>query len=248
MELSGDPHHSSGKISTMTQNREVFLRDPLEFAILNEGRTTVLNPTTDAEWAVLHYELRNFVCEGEYREGLYRILSIYLDHLARPIQPAVWVSGFYGSGKSHLARMLEFLWRNVKFPDEATARGLAALPSDIHHLFQRLDEAGSQRGGLWSAAGQLSSTSGSIRLALLRIVSSRAGLPTEYPVTRFVIWLKQQGLYEAVKTQVEAKDKIFARELNATPAWPPRLLSCGRCCANSSRAARRLATTNCSAP
>jgi hypothetical protein len=184
----------------MTQNREVFLRDPLEFAILNEGRTTVLNPATDAEWAVLRYELRNFVCEGEYHEGLYRILSTYLDHLTRPIQPAVWVSGFYGSGKSHLVRMVEFLWRNVKFPDEATARGLTVLPADISHLFQRLDEAGSQRGGLWSAAGQLSSTSGSIRLALLRIVSSRAGLPTEYPVTRFVIWLKQQGLYEAVKT------------------------------------------------
>ena len=204
----------------MRRNRDVFLRDPIEFAILNDGKTTVLTPTTQEHWDVLRYELRNFVCEGEYREGLYRILSTYLEHLARPVQPAAWISGFYGSGKSHLVRALEFLWRNVTFPDGATARGLVDLPSDVAELFSALDEAGAHGGGLWSAGGNLSKTSGSIRLALLQILFENAGLPAKYPLAKFVIWLKQQGRYEALKRQIEESNESFAQALNALYVSP----------------------------
>ena len=36
------------------------------------------------------------------------------------------VSGFFGSGKSHLLKMLAHLWVNTEFEDGATARGLWA--------------------------------------------------------------------------------------------------------------------------
>ena len=41
------------------------------------------------------------MCDGQYAEGLVRILSTYLGHLDKTEQPGVWVSGFYGCGKSH---------------------------------------------------------------------------------------------------------------------------------------------------
>ena len=103
----------------MLLNRELFYRDPTSFAIPNDGVTEVFTPTTPQEWAVLRYELGAFVCEGEYRAGLERVLSSFLGHLGQPKQPAVWASGFYGSGKSHFVRVLQYLWQDLTFPDGA---------------------------------------------------------------------------------------------------------------------------------
>ena len=88
-------------------NRDVFVRNPLEVSIPNDGVAKIGEPKTPQEWDVLKFELTNFVCEGEYKRGLETILSTYLRQLDQPTQPAVWVSGFYGSGKSHLVRVLE---------------------------------------------------------------------------------------------------------------------------------------------
>ena len=111
--------------------RDVLSRDPLTTVIPNDGVTKVIQPQSENEWAVLRYELESFVCEGEYRQGLDRILSAFLANVSHPQQQAVWVSGFYGSGKSHLVRVLEYLWRDVEFPDGARARSLVTLPSDL---------------------------------------------------------------------------------------------------------------------
>ena len=197
----------------MLQNKDVFQKDPTQFTIPNDGVTKVLNPTTPQQWEVLRYELRNFVCEGEYREGLYRILSTYLEHLSAPEQPAAWVSGFYGSGKSHLVRVLEYLWRNVTFPDGVTARGLVDLPPDITELLQGLDEAGAGRGGLWSAAGTLGAGTASIRLAILRILFLSADLPPQYPLAKFVIWLKQKGYYAELDQAIASSGESLTQEL-----------------------------------
>lgn len=198
----------------MLTNRMVFAKDPLTTTIPNDGVSKVLEPGNEQEWAVLRYELTSFVCGGEYRAGLDRLLSTYLGNLGGTTQPAVWISGFFGSGKSHLVRTLEFLWRDVEFPDGARARGLVSLPDDIMAHFQELTIAGKREGGLWSAAGTLGAAAGeSIRLALLAILFRSAGLPEQYPAARFVLWLKQNGYYEAVKNGVEAAQKSFEGEL-----------------------------------
>lgn len=196
------------------KNRELFLVDPTTFTIPNEGVTKIYEPHTEKEWAVLRYELSRFVCDGEYRKGLDRVLSTFLTNLSNPEQPAVWVSGFYGSGKSHFVRVLEYLWRDVEFPDGARARGLAKLPTEITDALKELTTAGRRAGGLWSAAGTLGAAAGdSVRLALLAIAFRCAGLPDRYPLARFVIWLKQDGYYDAVKAGVEDRGKEFDREL-----------------------------------
>jgi len=205
----------------MTKNRDVFFVDPTTYAIPNNGVAKVIDPRTDEEWAVLRYELSNFVCEGEYYRGLELILSTYLTHLSREEQPAVWISGFYGSGKSHFARVLEYLWRDTVFPEGAKARNLVNLPQDILDLLVELTTVGKREGGLWSAAGTLGAGAGnSARLALLSILFRSAGLPEQYAPARFVVWLKQNGFYEDVRVEIERSGKNFLRELNSMYVSP----------------------------
>ncbi|MEI6046386.1 MAG: BREX system P-loop protein BrxC, partial [Chloroflexota bacterium] len=197
-----------------TTNREVFQQDPTKTTIPNDGVAKVLDPRTPEEWKVLRYELESFVCDGEYRRGMERILSTYLGHLDKQSQPAAWISGFYGSGKSHFVRVLEYLWRDVTFDGGATARGLTHLPHDLKDYLTELSTAGRREGGLWSAAGKLSSgPENSVRLTMLSILFRSAGLPDQYPAARFVLWLKQNGYYEAVKAGVEAAGKNLDTEL-----------------------------------
>src|SRR5204863_469736 len=92
--------------------------DLLDDAVLADFKQTA------AELDTLRYELTNFVCDGQYADGLVRILSTYLGHLDKSEQPGVWVSGFFGSGKSHLVKMAQHLWTDFEFPDGARARGL----------------------------------------------------------------------------------------------------------------------------
>lgn len=198
----------------MLLNRDVFLVDPTTRSIPNDGVAKVADPRTPEEWAVLRYELSSFVCDGAYQQGMEAVLSSFLTNLVQTTQPAVWVYGFYGSGKSHFVRVLEYLWRDVQFGDGATARGLANLPTEVNDLLKELVTRGKQTGGLWSAAGTLSAGTGSVRLSLLAILFGSAGLPEQYPAARFVLWLKREGLYETVRAGVEGRGRDFGKELN----------------------------------
>ncbi len=199
----------------MTTNREVFLEDPTTSVIPNDGVAKVVEPRTAEEFRALEYELRTFVCDGQYGAGLKLILQTFLSHLDQPTQPAGWVSGFYGSGKSHLVRVLEYLWRDVTLPSGQSSRSLVRnLPTDISDLLVELTNRARQAGGLWSAAGTLGAGAGdSIRLALLGVVFRAAGLPEQYPAARLIIWLKQNGFYEPVLADIGSKGKDFAHEL-----------------------------------
>src|SRR5215208_1054036 len=116
MELPCNPCHRPREISMTLTNRYLFYRDPTGTKIPNDGVAKVLRPETPQQWDVLEWELKSFVCDGEYARGLERILDSFLANLDQAQQPAVWVSGFYGSGKSHLLRVLEYLWRDTTLP------------------------------------------------------------------------------------------------------------------------------------
>jgi hypothetical protein len=195
-------------------NREVFATDPTTFRIPNNGVARVGVPGSAQEWETLRWELQSFVCEGEYRSGLERILSTYLSRLGKEQQPAVWVSGFFGSGKSHLVRVLDAVWRDLAFPDGASARGLVNLPADIKPHLAELSTAGKREGGLWSAAGTLSAGVGSsVRLAVLALVFRAAGLPEKYAQARFVLWLKAEGHHAAVERELKTAGRSLSNEL-----------------------------------
>src|SRR5690554_3134443 len=134
------------------KNREIYVHDPNTHELLNNGVAVVKDTASAEELRTLHYELSTFVCDGQYEKGLLRILDSYLRNLDKPEQPAVWVSGFYGSGKSHLVKMLRALWVDTEFADGSTARGLAKLPDSISDALRELSTAGRRLGGLHAAA------------------------------------------------------------------------------------------------
>jgi len=191
-------------------NREVFAKDPLTWRLLNEGVSS--NNATDED--TLRYELETFVCEGEYRTGLSRILQGYLDCLGKE-QKAAWVSGFYGSGKSHLVKVLRYLWTDFKFRDGEHARNVCTLPTEIQELLKELSTRGKQGAGLHSAGGTLKAGVGSVRLRLLGIILQSAGLPEKLSVARLVMDLRDDGKLEAIRRGVENAgkdpDKEFAK-------------------------------------
>ena len=198
------------------RNREVYERDPDGISLLNNGVAAMTDAATDDERRTLRFELEHFVCEGQYRSGLVRILESYLGRQGQPEQPAAWISGFFGSGKSHLAKMLRFLWTDYTFPEDgASARGLARLPPDIAELFRELSTLGRRGDGLHAAAGTPGAgAGGSVRLALLGIVFKSAGLPESFPQARFSLWLKRNGIYDQFRAEVEVAGRSLRSELS----------------------------------
>ena len=128
---------SNSTLPLSPKNRDLFVKDPLTWTIANEGVSS--NNVEDLD--TLRYELTTFVCEGEYRTGLAKILQGYLDNLGKE-QKAAWVSGFYGSGKSHLVKVARYLWTDSTLPGGHTARTLASLPDDIRDLLRELSTRG----------------------------------------------------------------------------------------------------------
>ena len=127
----------------MTTNKEVFQTDPTSRKLLNEGvSSNNLDSSDSKQLDTLRYELETFVCEGQYHQGIERILTSFLTSFGRGDTPGTWVSGFFGSGKSHMVKILRFLWEDFKFPDGASARGLANLPEDIAAHLKELDNLG----------------------------------------------------------------------------------------------------------
>jgi len=196
-------------------NRDIYQKDPATRKLVNEGVASVNDEKTSQALAVLRYELETFVCDGQYEKGMLHILETYLKNIDQAQQPAVWVSGFYGSGKSHLVKMLRALWVDTIFEDGATARGIANLPQGITDNFKELSTQAKRHGGLHAASGTLGAgASGSVRLALLRIIFKSAGLPEQYPVARFVMWLKYEGIYDQVRSHVEQNGFDWDEELD----------------------------------
>ena len=103
---------------------ETLDRDPRTAHLANDGQARIADAADARAADELRAELETFVCEGQFADALQRILDRYLAHLGRARQQSAWVSGFFGSGKSHLLKMLTHLWVNTRFPDGAAARAL----------------------------------------------------------------------------------------------------------------------------
>ena len=82
-------------------------------------------------------------------------------------------------------------------------------------LLKELSTQARRHGGLHAASGTLSSgAGGSVRLALLGILFKSVGLPEKYPVARFVMWLKSEGLFDNLKKNIEAAGNNWQEELD----------------------------------
>ena len=196
-------------------NRDIYNKAPKENRLVNNGVAEVSEDHSAAAQDILRYELETFVCDGQYEKGLETILDKFLVNLdAGTEQPGVWISGFYGSGKSHLAKMLRTLWTDYQFADGATARSLAKLPTGVFEHLKELSTQGKRHGTLHAAAGKLGAGAGDkVRLALLGIVFKSKGLPEQYNQAQLVLWMSREGLLPTVEAELKAAGRSLAQEL-----------------------------------
>lgn len=198
------------------KNREVFDKDIDAFSLENQGVAKVDEALDEQQRQTLRFELETFVCKGHYEEGLHRILESFADTLRKKHEaPPAWVSGFFGSGKSHLVKMARALWTNVPFADGRTPRDIARLPASVADTLKELDTLARQRKTeLRAASGTLSQGEGdSIRKAVLSIVFKAMGLPPKYDEARALLWLRNEGIEEEVRASLSKKKRELEREL-----------------------------------
>ena len=195
--------------------KDILQRDP-NAQLVNQGQARIADRMDEKVLQELKGELASFVCEGQFADGMERIISSFLGNLGQTSQKAAWVSGFYGSGKSHFLKMLAHLWQDTEFPDGSTARSLVpSIPEELRNLLRELDTAGRRAGGLLAAAGSLPSGAiGDVRLTILGVLFRAVGLPSLYPQARFCLWLYDQGYFDRVKMSVESTGRSWEKELN----------------------------------
>ena len=195
---------------------ELLDRDPRGARLANNGQARIGGDDERAR-AVLREELSTFVCDGRFGDALQRVLDRYLANLGSARQDGAWVSGFFGSGKSHLLKMAAHLWENTAFPDGATARGLvgSSLPGDVHASLRELDTQATRAGRApVAAAGTLLGGNDWVRRTVLEILLRACGWPDQYAQARFCFWLRDEGALDAVRAAVEGTGRDWLRELN----------------------------------
>ena len=203
----------------MLKIHELLDRDPRVSALANKGQARIgdaADPALDGEDRA---ELEFFVCDGRFSDGLQRILERFLADLGGKRQEAAWVSGFFGSGKSHLLKMLAHLWANRAFGDGATARSLVpgGLPPEIRAALTELDTRARRIGKPpLAAAGTLLGGNERVRSAVLSILLRARGLPSGIPQARFTFWLQDEGILDQVRDAVEHGEdpRDWRKELN----------------------------------
>lgn len=198
------------------KNRDVFEKNIDTFSLENQGVAKVDEAMDAQQQQTLRFELETFVCKGHYEEGLKLILESYVDTLRRSAEsPAAWVSGFFGSGKSHLVKMLRALWTNTPFADHHTPRDIARLPASVADALTELDTLARQKKTrLLAASGTLSQGgSDSIRKAVLAIVFKACGLPSNYAEASALLWLRSEGIEDTVRKALAKNDRTLEHEL-----------------------------------
>jgi hypothetical protein len=193
-------------------NRDVFATPPDDYILANQGVSKVSFPPSAEAMATLRSELSTFVCDGAYAEGLGRILEAFVATAGRGGDaPAVWISGFFGSGKSHLAAMLAALWTNLRFDDGAAAEGLVQhIPADVRSGLKELRAAAQRMGGVLAAGDTLGHGSGDPAEATLGIILRAVGLPTDVRAAQVAFWLAREGILNEVRNGLGS---LFEQEI-----------------------------------
>ena len=193
-------------------NRDVFQESPETYRIPNDGvAKIVFPPAAGSPTQTLKDELRTFITDGEFGRGLLRILESFRSGLGQGSQKAAWISGFYGSGKSHLAKMLCALWTDRPFDDGARPGTLIPEPpAELTAELRALRAAADRAGGLHAAGGTMGGGADDPKLATLGIVLQSVGLPIDFRAARVAFWLADEGILDAVRARLgEAFDSAI---------------------------------------
>lgn len=189
---------------------DVLDRDPRGNRLFNNGQARIGSSEDETR-----EELKHFVCDGRYADGIVRIVESFIKDIGKSSQQAGWVSGFYGSGKSHLIKMLTFLWENRAFADGIRPIQLVPeLPDAVRSALKELEGEVTRTGGAFAAAGSMLSYQGERpRHAVLSIILKAAGLPGDYGRARFMLFLKDRGIEADVRASIAQRGGTLEEEI-----------------------------------
>ena len=223
-------------------NRETFHTDPSKYRLANQGVAKTSFPPTPEALETLRGELSTFVCDGAYANGLARILEAFLGSVSHGSSaPAVWISGFYGSGKSHLASMLAALWTNLQFPDGATAEGLVHhLPPEVGAPLKEFRIAAQRARGVVAAGDTLGTGPSDPVEATLGIVLRAVGLPSDLRAAQVAFWLADLGILDSVRASLRSTFDTDIRNFILSPRFGAAVLAAKPDLAGSARELRNL--------
>lgn len=197
---------------------DVLDRDPRFIRLPNDGQARITGTMDERAKEELRAELETFVCKGQFSDATQRILDSFLRNLGSPRQNSAWVSGFFGSGKSHLLKMLSHLWVDTKFSDGSSARALVrgGLPDEVEAYLRELDIQATRTGkpAVAAAGTLLGGSVDHVRHTVLSILLRARGWPAQYPQAMFCFWLRDEGLLDAVRTAVEDAGRDWLSHLN----------------------------------
>ncbi|MBD3180773.1 BREX system P-loop protein BrxC [Candidatus Poribacteria bacterium] len=161
----------------------------------------------------IYQELEEFVVTRELSEHLDRFFSVYLQALENPRDAdaagkmGVWVSGFFGSGKSHLIKVLHYLFKNqiVKY-DGQEKQAIKFLDGKIADpfLFGNIQKAVTKDAdvilfNIDSKADQTKSDDVLIRV-FLKVLNELQGYSPDYPhiahMERYLDQLNKLAVFE----------------------------------------------------
>ena len=207
-------------------NRETFLTDPTEYRLANQGVAKISFPPTPEAAETLRGELTTFVCDGAYANGVTRTLEAFLGSATSGSNaPAVWLSGFFGSGKSHLASMLAALWTNLEFPDGATAEGLVHhLPPEVAAPLKELRITARRAGGVVAAGDTLGTGPSDPVEATIGIVLRAVGLPSDLRAAQVAFWLADLGILDGVSASLGGTFDTDIRNFILSPRFSAAVL------------------------
>jgi len=194
-------------------NKDLFELNPLENNLKNDGVVELNTSKDEKGQQIIYHEIKTFVCEGEYERGLYRILDTYLKKFDEPKQPAVWVSGFFGSGKSHLIKMLTYFWEDFTFDNGENARKIKSLPDNVNDLLVELQRKQEIHGSLVVRGTLKDFPSKDLKYSFIRLLLTSLNLPNQLHLFQFYHWCKSEGILDGLKEKIKNSGKDFDSEL-----------------------------------
>lgn len=218
-------------------NRDTFQTNPAVYRLANQGVAKISFPPTPEAMDTLRGELSTFVCDGAYANGLARILEGFLGSVGKGSgAPAVWISGFYGSGKSHMASMLAALWSNLEFDDGATAEGLIPhIPPEVSAPLTELRTMAKRVGGVVAAGDTLGTGPSDPAEATLGIILRAVGLPSDLRAAQVALWLDSLEILDPVRNELGEKFQTDIRNFILSPRFGAAVLKAKPDLANTAK-------------